>query len=266
MRPVSDIRRAQALVEAGWPLLTVAKELGISRAAIRDWRDRGFNAAVAYRQYRHDASYGGDRQGLEVGPPGSHPCGAEDRAARESSAYAYLLGQYLGDGTISLARRGVYKLRIFCCSDYPGIIGRVIATARALVPGKVSGYKTPGVRLVVVTTHWKHMPCLFPQHGPGRKHERFICLADWQNEIVLAHPKRFLRGLIESDGCRSVNWVKGNNDPRYMFANVSDDIRRLCCRTLDQLGVHWTTANARNIAVSRRPDVAYLDSFIGPKR
>ena len=32
----------------------------------------------------------------------------------------------------------------------------------------------PGVRsrTIVCSPHWKHWPCLFPQHGPGRKHER----------------------------------------------------------------------------------------------
>jgi hypothetical protein len=39
-----------------------------------------------------------------------------------------------------------------------------------------------------------------------------------------------------------------------MFANVCDS-----------LGVHWTRTNARTIAVSRKADVAFLDTFIGPK-
>jgi hypothetical protein len=62
-----------------------------------------------------------------------------------------------------------------------------------------------------------------------------------------------------------INRVNGGEYPRYMFSNVSTDILGLCTRTLDQLGVHWTTANSRNIAASRRPDVEYLDTFIGPK-
>jgi hypothetical protein len=54
---------------------------------------------------------------------------------------------------------------------------------------------------------WKHWPCLFPQHGPGRKHERPILLEDWQREIVERHPGDFLRGLFHSDGCRTRNWA-----------------------------------------------------------
>lgn len=139
------------------------------------------------------------------------------------------------------------------------------STARVIVPGKVSAWKSKRANLVVITTHWKHMRCLFPQHGPGRKHERFVCLDDWQNGIVLAHPQPFLRGLIESDGCRSHNWVNGKDYPGYSFTNASVDIRQLFIRTCDQLGVHWTKADIRDVHVSRRPDVEYLDTFIGPK-
>ncbi|HYF46586.1 MAG TPA: helix-turn-helix domain-containing protein, partial [Acidimicrobiales bacterium] len=115
MRPVSDIRRAQALIEAGWPLLTVAQELGVSRAALRDWRDRGFERVIAERLHRH-AEYRWRDPAIDVGtgPPGSHPCIAPGLALADPDAYAYLLGQYLGDGTISRCRREVYKLRVFC--------------------------------------------------------------------------------------------------------------------------------------------------------
>jgi len=37
-------------------------------------------------------------------------------------------------------------------------------------------------------------PCLFPQHGPGRKHERKIELAPWQEAIVDREPEQFIRG------------------------------------------------------------------------
>jgi hypothetical protein len=35
-------------------------------------------------------------------------------------------------------------------------------------------------RALDVSSYWKHWPCLFPQHGPGRKHERRIALVPWQ--------------------------------------------------------------------------------------
>jgi hypothetical protein len=119
----------------------------------------------------------------------------------------------------------------------------------------------------------KHWPCLFPQHGPGRKHERRIELQPWQQEIVDNHPGDFARGLFHSDGCRSLNRVrrpvKGGDRwyeySRYLFRNYSADILQLCGETLDQLGVAWRFSNRTTISVARREAVARLDEFVGPK-
>jgi hypothetical protein len=45
------------------------------------------------------------------------------------------------------------------------------------------------------STHWPH---LYPQHGPGVKHERRIALEPWQQRIVERYPGRLLRGLVLS--------------------------------------------------------------------
>jgi hypothetical protein len=127
---------------------------------------------------------------------------------------------------------------------------------------------------VITTVSWKHWPCLFPQHGPGRKHERPIALEDWQSGIVEAHPAAFLRGLFHSDGCRLTNstWrtVAGQRKryryPRWQFTNASADIRELCCWALDLVGVAWRQSNTRVISVSRREAVLRLDELIGQKR
>ncbi len=42
----------------------------------------------------------------------------------------------------------------------------------------------------------KHWLCLFPQHGPGRKHQREIRLEPWQEQIVAEYPGDFARGLF----------------------------------------------------------------------
>jgi len=122
-------------------------------------------------------------------------------------------------------------------------------------------------RAVIIFSYSKHWPCLFPQHGPGRKHERPIRLEVWQQSIVEHHPEAFLRGLIHSDGCRVVNRVQRRKYayPRYNFTNVSDDIRRLFTDSCDQLEISWRQMNARNISVARREAVAIMDTFIGPK-
>jgi hypothetical protein len=55
--------------------------------------------------------------------PGSRPrTRTVDLVALPKPAYSYLLGFYLGDGTISRHRKCVYRLRIVCDSRYPNII------------------------------------------------------------------------------------------------------------------------------------------------
>lgn len=120
---------------------------------------------------------------------------------------------------------------------------------------------------VDVYSYWKQWPCYLPQHGAGPKHERRIWLADWQRTLVERWPRQILRGLIHSDGCRFMNTGRGNwICPRYAFYQVSTDIQEIFCSACDQLGVHWTKSGERTIYVSRKADVAKLDTFIGPKR
>jgi hypothetical protein len=105
------------------------------------------------------------------------------------------------------------------------------------------------------------------------KHTRKIRLEPWQEEIVGEFTQDFVRGLIHSDGCRSMNRVRRplkSGDrwyeyPRYTFVNESVDIRRLFTDALDRLGVAWKQSNRKTISVARREAVARLDEFVGPK-
>jgi hypothetical protein len=133
-----------------------------------------------------------------------------------------------------------------------------------VLPGRVGRVQQEGC--TEVGSYSKHWPCLFPQHGPGRKHQRKIELVPWQQEIVDADPRPLLRGLIHSDGCRILNWVKGTPYPRYQFTNRSRDIRELFGRACDALGVEWRQSNRYSLSVARRGSVALLDEFVGPKR
>ena len=127
---------------------------------------------------------------------------------------------------------------------------------------------------MITTVSWKHWPCLFPQHGPGRKHERPIALEPWQRSIVERFPGAFLRGLFHSDGCRTRNWatrlVRGErkryNYPRWEFTNASIEIRDLCTWALDLVEIPWRRPSPRKVSVSTRAGVARLDELIGPKR
>jgi hypothetical protein len=113
----------------------------------------------------------------------------------------------------------------------------------------------------------KSWPCLFPQHGPGKKHDRRIVLTSWQLARVSQRPDLLLRGLLHSDGCRFTNTGRGGwSHPRYAFANVSPDIRAIFCAACELLGLRWTASGNKTIYVSRKDDVALLDLLVGPKR
>jgi hypothetical protein len=122
-----------------------------------------------------------------------------------------------------------------------------------------------GANMVEVHSYSRSWPCLFPQHGPGRKHKRPIGLVEWQQEIVDEHPKELIRGLIHSDGCRVINKSMGHEYVRYFFDNASDDIRGIFGDACDQLGIGWREPGPRTISIARAPDVALLDEFVGPK-
>ncbi|MFD8421426.1 helix-turn-helix domain-containing protein [Streptomyces sp. NPDC059466] len=249
--------RALALVAQGRSLNSVSKETGASRSAIRSWRSR----LDPLPQMRN--------------PPCAR-CGPTAMAPPDTAAYSYLLGLYLGDGCISPHRKAGYFLRIACANAWPGLIEACAAAVEAANPsGKSSRVQEVGY--VSVVGYSRHWPCLFPQHGPGKKHERPIVLEPWQQEIVGAHPWEFVRGLVHSDGCRITNWTtrlvggarKRYEYPRYFFTNASDDIRRLYTDTLDALGVRWTHCtrggNPYNISVAQKTSVALMDTHVGPK-
>ena len=188
--------------------------------------------------------------------------------------YVYLLGLYLGDGCLSVHARGVYRLRVDLDLRYPAIVDSCEAAIRAVLPARrVNRLKRrsnyvdrPDYSFVEVSSYSKSWPCLFPQHGPGRKHRRRIALVDWQRRLVDKHPGLLLRALIHSDGCRFINTGTRWRCPRYSFSNLSADIKRIFCDACEALDLHWTAAGDRTIYVSRKADVAVLDRFVGPKR
>ena len=220
----------------------VARLTGIPRSTIRDWLAR---------------------------PPfHDRPHGASDANPNVPAAeYAYLLGMYLGDGVISYARGRCYRLRITTDASYPGVIAECSTAMQAVVPhNRVSVRRRTGERAVeMISAYSNAWSRLFPQHGPGKKHERRIVLAEWQEAIVRQHPRLFLRGLLHADGCRVLNRVNGKSYPRYFFTQVSQDIRDIFCRTCDQLGIVTTSRSRKTVSVARASSVALIDSFVGAK-
>jgi hypothetical protein len=192
----------------------------------------------------------------------------------DEPSYSHLLGLYLGDGHIATYPR-TYRLVVTCDAVYP----RLVEACRASVeltrlPRRVRVDRDATRQCVRVVADSKRWPEAFPQHGPGRKHERKIELAEWQREIVDRFPHEFLRGLLHSDGCRTVNRFQTRLPsgrvaeyayPRWFFSNRSADIRGLFCEYCERLGIRWTQSNPRNISISHRTSVALLDSFVGAK-
>ena len=255
VRPQSTVDSALRASDAGMSDRDNAELHGVAVKTIRRWR----------RLYQ--------RRGLPRGQ--GHllaTCPRCAEAALDGPAYAELFGWYLGDGHISRGRRDVFNLHIYNDVAYPLDNARIQELMRAVKPGS-----RPHTRLVpgcvVTTVSWKHWPCLFPQHGPGRKHERVLGMQDWQWAVVEQHPADFLRGLFHSDGARVRNWTtrmvdgerKRYDYPRWQFVNVSTEIMAWCCEALDLVGVEWRRSNHKTISVSRRASVARLDALIGPK-
>jgi hypothetical protein len=172
---------------------------------------------------------------------------------------------YLGDGHIAKVGRS-YALRIYLDLKYTGIAERCAAAMMQLNPVHPVRIRRRGKANVLVVSAcgvcWLE---LFPQHGPGRKHTRPIILVDWQREIVTREPMSFLRGLLESDGCRYVRHVDGHDYGAYDFDNRSEDILALFCWVCDLLGVGYTRPGKYTITIARRANVARLDEELGPK-
>jgi hypothetical protein len=228
------------LAAAGLNTSDIAFVSGLPRSTVRDW-------LVMPRRHKpwEPADY--------------------DLSSLPGAEYSYLLGFYLGDGTVSAAKRGVYRLRIATDGRYPRIIAECVTAMRAVMPGNRVLVQQQRSRAVEISCYSKAWPVLLPQHGPGRKHARKIELVPWQETILERHAREFIRGLIHSDGCRVLNRVNGKDYPRYFFSQVSDDIRRLFCRACSDLGIEYTLNRPNSVSIARRGSVALLDSFVGPK-
>ena len=177
------------------------------------------------------------------------------------ASYSHLLGLYLGDGHLAEHPR-TFRLVITCDAAYPTLVDACRTSIEATgLPRRVREQPDGIRRCVRVVADSKRWPEAFPQHGPGRKHDRKIELVPWHREIVNRFPQEFLRGLLHSDGCRTVNRFKTKLPsgrvaeyayPRWFFSNRSDDIRGLFCEYCEGLGIRWTQSNPRNISISRR--------------
>lgn len=255
MRSVDEVRAVAEMARAGLSTSEICRRTGIPWSTVRGWR-----TGRTRRNALLDTAASCARCGRTCLPI----------AAAKEPSYAYLLGQYLGDGSIFEHRRQVHRLVIYGDARYAEITNEVAEAMGAVSGNKVGRHLRHDTRnCAVISAYSRAWPCLFPQHGPGPKHLRRIKLEHWQERITHEYAEAFVRGLIHSDGCRSINAVRGKNRlyryPRYTFTNKSEDIKRIFCEHLDLLEIPWRRMNAMNILVARREALARLDEFVGPK-
>lgn len=247
------------LIEQGMSPSEVSRKTGIARSTIRDWvknpRPKRIEGDINSRIAQMFSSI-----------------------HQYPEAYAYALAFYLGDGYIDKLPR-TYRLRIFNDVKYPDITQRIRNCLSHLLPRNVVAIQEPSAgqgheNVSVIRCHSTILPVLFPQHGPGKKHTRSLILLPWQEDIVDSWPQAFLRGLIESDGCRYRHSQMRNGRlyeyDHYAFSNQSKDLLRMAARVCERLGVRYTCpplemGRGRCLYIRHSRDVEFLDSFIGPK-
>jgi hypothetical protein len=187
-----------------------------------------------------------------------------DLHADQLASYSYLLGTYLGDGYMGRTPR-TYRFHVFLHRRQEDVIRRVAEAISLLRPGRSIGLRRRGA-VVIVNASSNTWPALFPQHAAGRKHLRPIVLEMWQRRVVEQHPIEFVRGCIESDGCRHRRIVAGRNYPAYSFKNHSEDILRLFMRACECIGVWPRRARRVVVSIARRADVTRLDRLLSYDR
>jgi LAGLIDADG-like domain len=100
---------------------------------------------------------------------------------------------------------------------------------------------------------------------PRPQAQQVDSLRPWQELLLKQAAEEFIRGLIDSDGCRVVANDRGVGRVRYHFSNRSEDILGLFSGALDDLGIPWARPSRHCIAVYRKAAAARLDDFVGPK-
>ena len=191
----------------------------------------------------------------------------------DTHPYAYLLGAYLGDGYVANTGR-TFQLVITLDAIYPDIVEECRAAIVLTLPAtRPCGNPHSIARFASQQGARTGRPSS-PRWGRAASTSARSSSRRGSREIVESHPWPFVRGVIHSDGCRTVNRFKTRLPsgrvaeyayPRYFFSNLSADIRGLFCDSCERLGLRWTQSNHRNISISHRTSVALLDENVGPK-
>jgi hypothetical protein len=243
----SDTRDAVvALLNSGLNDCAISRRLGIPRSTVRDWRRPSYVRTTV------------DMTCPRCWRPVARPFGFAD------ADYAELLGLYLGDGHIVRTGRSD-RLRIFLDTRYEGIVTDARDLLARCFPGRrVGWFHSKKGTTTILSLYCTHLACVFPQHGPGRKHSRAIVLERWQRRVLERAPWAFLRGCIRSDGCVFVNRTGRYSYVSYDFKNRSGDILGLFAEACEIAGVDYRRYSG-HIRIYRRASVARMLEHVGIK-
>ncbi|MEN3285595.1 MAG: hypothetical protein V7607_6735 [Solirubrobacteraceae bacterium] len=248
MHPVQLRETALRLVAEGVNDCEIARRLGVPRTTVRDWRQPRYVRRAKRRYARCPRCW-------RSCPP----------VVFTDDDYAELLGLYLGDGHITRMAR-TERLRLSLDAKYTVMNAEIEALlGRCFPENRVGRTMQDGGSTLVLWVYNSHLSCLFPQAGPGKKHNRPIALEEWQIDRVLAAPWAFLRGCIRSDGCAFINRTGPYEYLSYDFMNVSDDIRNMFFAACLFLDID-ARPGKRRIRINRRASVARMLEHVGLKR
>jgi Homeodomain-like domain/LAGLIDADG-like domain len=249
MHPPEVKAAALELVAQGLNDCEISRRLGVPRRTILDWRRPTYVP----------------KSDRETCPR----CWRWTPAIRfTDDDYAEFLAMYLGDGCISEHPRTA-RLRIALDARYPHIIADGHALLERCFPkNPVDEVAAHGGSCIHLSVYSSHLPCVLPQHGRGRKHDRQIVLEPWQRRIVEKSPWPFLRGFIRTDGCVFVNRTGRYEYLSYDFANKSNDIVALFSSACDLVGVRYRPTQWNgcwHVRINRRESVTLMLEHVGLK-
>ena len=180
-------------------------------------------------------------------------CGVGAHDGLPGSAYAYLLGIYLGDGCLGTAGKSV-ALRIVMDAAYPAIIDEVaeaILTVRG--EGTVSRHSPRGERCVALTSYTRAWLCLFPQHGSRPQ----APAADLARALAAIHRQGVPRSLrARADPVRRLarrqSRARQRRDYEYPRLPVLQSLRRYPARCSPTRSMNSVSSGGHGVAFTSR--------------
>lgn len=275
MRSLEDHNKIIELYKEGYNQSEISRTLRIPRATVRD-------IIKIFKQYNSPFKPNVSKEKTSAIINDLQNPTNEDKYIYQN--YVYLLGVYLGDGSLIKIKnkKDLYRLRVTCDAKYPNLIQEIKTAIEIILPdntvGSIKRYWKGKLSCIDVSCWSKFFIHLFPSYQQGRKHTYKIVLKPWQEILVNRYPKLFLRGLIQTDGCR-YKQTNTKENYYYNFTQKSDDIKNMFLYFCNKLNIKYTCtlhkSGSKNIkgedntawviTIRNKHSVLFMDTFIGPK-